>query len=51
MSLNEPWMKRVGAAILEIQLGGRVSACGTGVGAKRVSNQGLLVHPDSVAGR
>ena len=49
---NEPWMKLVGAAIPEIQLGlcrrgGKgiwFGARGTGVGAKRVSNRGLLLH-------
>ena len=46
-SSNEPRMKSVGAAILEIQLGLcrrsiGFGARGTGVGAKRVSNRGLL---------
>jgi hypothetical protein len=49
---NEPWIKSVGAAVLEIQLGlcrrgGKgigFGARGTGVGAKRVCNRGLLLH-------
>ena len=43
MSSNEPWMKPVGAAVLEIQLGlcrrgGKGIGFGAWVGAKRVSN-------------
>jgi hypothetical protein len=48
-------MKSVGAAVLEIQpvlsrRGGKgigFGARGTGVGAKRVSNRGLLLHAPS----